>query len=349
MNKTRIALVSLLTLLIMPLKVWAWAQIYDSDNELLYVGGYDYFKTVRDYDRTKQDEYSYLKKSIYEINIEKNTKREIFKTQKSIYGFKRSEKGYLAISACKSNKCDLIILNRDGEKIKEIKEVPATLYKKFFQWSPDGLKIAYMKGGNPSGEPTLAYSKVWIYDVEDDETIEVSKTVYDMFWAEHDGNIYMRVNPLETDLIYMFNPNARKEQYTKRKGMRFSSDGQYYLGTKALQGVDAMEEDYFIYKTNDNSVHYAFNKQKVVDNVLLKVWMGYGAFIKNSRYYLTWNGRFKILDIPSKQIIRKENNSWLIGWNQDMTKAVVYDGGNQVHIDELQTGKRLQSIDLPKK
>ncbi len=38
----------------------------------------------------------------------------------------------------------------------------------------------------------------------------------------------------------------------------------------------------------------------------------------------------------------------MLGWNEDMTKIIVYEkGGKQVHIEDMMTGKRLQSISIP--
>lgn len=321
--------------------------LFDPVEELFYVGGFPLERLRRNLGKT--EDYA-LTKIIYAFNTETKLSEPLIKTEHSIGEYEAGKTGYIAISTENENlesytyEYELLIYSPDRQTIKVIQNVPVKSEQKFFSWSPHGKKIVYVTGKSlMEGHHPFEPQGVFIYDIEKDKTEKISETGVKVNWSPHDGNIYIQnkfdyVDPAD---ISVYNTRSGTLSKSDRKGILFSYDGKYCFGRVAFKDVDGYPGDKrYLYDNTSNDIVHQF-KETIIN----------AKFIDNSHNLLTWGGvasYFKIFDADKKNYIRSTKKYGLIGFNKDMSKVVVYEGGNQIHIDETLTGKRLKTLDLPK-
>ncbi|MDH3976756.1 MAG: hypothetical protein OEV42_21035 [Deltaproteobacteria bacterium] len=324
--------------------VSAKALIYDEEKGVIYLN--EEFINLKRYEEKRKISEE-PKRKIYLIDVEANTSRTLIYSNRRVETYDISGKGHIAVMESWNEKVSshikraLIIYDIEGRQLKEILDVPRTTDSSdSFVWSPDGGMIAYV-----TGVPTLdekygpfRSTGIWIYNVNKDKTEKVGGG-YGVNWSSHDGNLYMQFAYGATEFASIYDVNTGKTRQSGKKGLIFSDDGKYHIGKKYPESMGEDVRDY-VYRSSTNEVHYEFSIEKAE-------WKGYAKFIYDSQFLLMWSdGRFyKVFDVETKKIIRKAKHA-LLGWNKDMTRAVVYEKG-KIHIDEMLTGKRLMSLDLP--
>ncbi len=329
------------------------SYIYNEVNGVIYIGGYPLENIRRDINGLKHEEL-YFKNKIYVINTKDGTSELFLKTDESILAYEISNQGYIAVSTSKKDrkkrefKNDLIIYESNGEKVKLIENVPVWIKTKHFSWSKADAKIAYITGkviieGHYPFEPT----GVWLYDIENGKTTKIADTGVKINWSRHDNNIYIqnKFDSVDPTDISIYNTSTGKLTKSDRKGIIFSDDGKYYIGIEEIKGYDFPTYVPYIFDniSNKKNIYSTEEKSNWHREMMLRF-----KFINNSQYLLVWGRKsYKIINVETVKVVRKADKQGLVGWNKDMTKVVVYEGGNQIHIDELLTGRRLQSIDIP--
>jgi len=320
-----------------------------NDEETLYLGGYQIETYMYEIGKVIEDS---MDRKIFIIK-DKNIK-EFLATPDSIYLYELSNKGFIAVSTSRKDEQirgyvkQLYIYDVNGNKIKKIEEVPVKK-EAYFSWSPDGDKIAYIKGKTIiEGRRDFVPSGVWIYDVESDKVQKIADKGVQIFWAKHDNNIYIQ-NQFDRDDptdISVYDTKKGELSKSDKKGIIFSDDGNYYIGTE-ISGIEGEGTlyDHFVFDGKSNEKIYKFKDEDGTPNEYYED----HKFISATHYLVFWSRRsYKIFDIETKSFINKAKLKGLVGWNADMTKAIVYERGDKIHIDEMLTGKRLKTLDLPK-
>jgi hypothetical protein len=329
------------------------ALIYDEDKGLIYLGGYPIEGLRRDIGN-KEDRY--LKDKIYVLNFKENTSKLLISGEEPIVDLVYSVGGYILVSTNKQDQTKgeyvgkIIIYTDRGEQKRTIDNVPIIADEEVFSLSIDGNKIVYISGrAIIEGRERFITEGVWTYDIENDETKKIADQGIQVNWSRHDNNIYIQ-NKFDTkdpSDISVYNTSTGELSKSDRKGIIFSDDGKYCIGAELIKGFggDHPTFKYYIFNNISNQKIYKFKEEwgvqyEMTQNV---------KFIYGSPYLLMWGTKsYKIFDVKSQSFIRAGKRKGLIGWNEDMTKVVVYGGGDQIHIDVLMTGKRLKSIDIPK-
>lgn len=316
--------------------------IYDELNDIIYIGGFEIDNLRYVFEKI---EYQY-KEKIYVLDAKNNTTRSLINTEERIFADEISAKGYIAVSTSTKEQGGkryvnkLIIYKSDGEKLKVIDDVLSKGINNYFSWSVDGAKIVYVKGDDII-EGGIQPKGVWIYDLDKDREIMISKWGAEVYWSKYDNNIYIQ-NEFKADNpsnISVYNLTTDKLTKSDKHGIYLSDDGKYYIGYSKPAGYESgFTRNVFETATNKKAFDWP-------EGMLTQL-----KFITNTHYLLTWtsHGGYKVFDVDKARVIRKVEKAGVVGWNKDMTKLVVYDGGNQVHIDDLLTGKRLRSLDIPK-
>ncbi|MDH3976757.1 MAG: hypothetical protein OEV42_21040 [Deltaproteobacteria bacterium] len=329
----------------------AKALIYDEEKGAIYIG--NEVRIIKNYEETKKSGNVSANK-IHEIQVKANNSSTLFETTKPISEYKLSVKGYIAIVVSNwielrgglwHNKSSLMVYNQEGTKIKEIPDVQvSSRYYDCFSWSPDGGKIAYVTGGPTRDEKYGPFSPtgVWIYDIAKDTTEKVGGG-FGVNWSEHDGNLYMQSSYKDTLYGVVYDVKQGKTSNSGKNGLIFSEDGMYSVGRKPSEEME-WGTSYDVYNNQKNESVYKFKRGPRGGQ---EEWIGYAKFILGSHYLLMWSSssNYRIFDVDKRIFIRQATPT-LLGWNKDMTKAVVYEKG-KIHIDEMLTGKRLMSLDLP--
>jgi hypothetical protein len=325
--------------------------IYDEENQLLYIGGYPIENLRMAID--KNDKFELLNK-IFQVDLKKNELKEIFKTDHDITSYKLSKNGIIAIGSLKLNaegsiiEEKLNIINKEGVVIKKINNVINRIRYGYFSWSPDGDKIVYVTGKSMT-ERRYPFEPqgVFIYDINKDTILKISEKGTDVKWAKHDKKIYIQNNFIEDSAadVSVYDPNENKLVKSDKKGIIFTDDGKYYIAKK----VDGFDEEavteYSIYDNASNKPIYHFNED---EKYLLVESYGNYWFIKSTHNLLIAGSmKYIVFDVDKKKIIANRNKS-LIGFNADMTKGIVYEGGGKfVHIVFLMEGIKTKSVGIP--
>jgi hypothetical protein len=345
MNKMTI-IISIILASIISTTASAVTQVYDSKRDVFHIGGYVSYHAQ---EVLKEKPATRFDKKIYEINAKKEESKVFVKTKDDIVFFELSNAGHMAVSTTKyvpntskPHRDYLSIYSRTGELIKTIEDVPVITREKYFTWSPDGTKIAFVKGERIPDSKSGPFKPmgVWLYDIEKDELKKISDDGWDVRWARHDNKIHILKYTMGPTYVYD-TKTGRLAENKDGKGIILSPDGKYYIGTTMEPGDMEDKEVYHVYDGHTNEKIYTFDPYYL--------YWGYSRFISD-KYLLirSINWSYKVFDVFSKTDYRNPSKIRLLGWNKDMTKVVVYEGGNQVHIEELLTGKRLKSIDIPK-
>ncbi|MFQ6008665.1 MAG: hypothetical protein ACE5K8_06905 [Candidatus Zixiibacteriota bacterium] len=137
-------------------------------------------------------------------------------------------------------KNSLVFIDRDGNEIMTLDEDVRK-----FSWSPDGEKIAYIKGTYYEGGVGFKTTGVGIFDLKDKSKTQIKKDFphktirgfegggYEINWARHDSNVYIQDFGY-LDGIYRYNTKIGKSEKVDYKGIDFSPDGKYY---KEIEGI----------------------------------------------------------------------------------------------------------------
>lgn len=322
--------------------------IYDSKEDTVYLGGYS---IVRHMSKDDKMERSGLKYKIYKMNLKENSTKLLLTTEVPIGLHEINNNGYISISVSESDekigqykKC-LIICNKEGKILKKINDVIVKKANKYFSWSNEADKIAYVTGisymerRNPF-EPT----GVLIYDLESDKETKISYQGVDVNWSKHDDRIYIVNNFEDPSDISVYDPAYGTLKKSDKKGIVFSDDGKYYISIERVYDQDGYSADQFLLYDN-------LSNKKIIDKSEKdKIqWLTFNRFINNSHLILMWNesGQYKIVDADTRKEIRTQYKNKLIGFNNDITKGVVYIGGGKAIIESLITGEQLYSFEIP--
>ena len=188
---------------------------------------------------------------------------------------------------------------------------------------------------------------VFIFDINKDIIIKISEKGTDVRWAKYAKKIYIQDNFLENSAadISVYDPVENKLMKTSKKGFIFSDDGKYYIAEKLNGFLEESMTEYTIYDNASNKPIYNFNED---EKYLLDESYGNYQFIKNTHNLLiVGSSQYKVFDVDKQKVIAKWNKS-LIGWNEDMTKGVIYEGGSKfVHIIFLVDGIKIKSVAIP--
>ena len=337
--------------------LYAMAYIYDEESGVIYLGG-EHFEDIRSF-TDKIDDYA-MQRKLYKINVNENRADLIVDIKERIVFFELGEStiAVATIDDSEMPRSKLMIYDKDGVLIKSIKDAIALKDKQYFSWKSDGKKLVYFDGRllRESHDP-FESKGTFVYDVKKDEMQKIAPGGFEVAWGRHDDNIYIDFGHTYSTYISMYDSGKKLLEKTDKKGIIFSDDGKYYVGKveeeRPFFTENGLSQDkvtvYGIYDSANDVKVYEFKVHPVYS---FYDWLGRGKFITNRHLILTWGpyavGKYKIFDVDSKKTVR-ESKSHLIGWNKDMTKLVVYDGGGkQIHIVETISGKRLKSLDIPK-
>ena len=328
----------------------AKSLIYDEESNSLYLGGVQLDTALSDISNF-QSKQKYFNK-IYVIS--KSEEKVLLQIESTIVDFDMSDSGYLAVSTSESDYQndmfirEFLLYDSTGRKLKTIKNVPVLSDRKFYSWSPDGNKIVYVMGKSLMENRNPFQSEgIWMYDIEKDKSRKISDTGVKVNWSRHDNKIYIQ-NRFEGEGIVdisEYDPVVGKLIKSERNGIFFTDDGKYYFGYEVYDYEGYLVFARKIYESTSNKRKYSEKENESWKNGVTN----FIEFIKNSHNVISWNLRnFMIFDVDKVSSVRKSRKAKLLGWNNDMSKVVVYDGGNKIHIDEMLTGKRLKTLDLPK-
>ncbi|RPI75629.1 MAG: hypothetical protein EHM45_14695 [Desulfobacteraceae bacterium] len=329
-------------------------SIYDETNSTIFIGGYP-LENERLSWNPRVGSLPLLHK-IYSVNFEKREQYKIFETDNDkIMAYNINNNGLIAVSTHNANEQkginekQLFILEKNGKIIKKFKNTVNSINKGFFSWSPDGQKIAYVTGKSIiEGHLPFEAQGVFIYDIKKDETVKISDKGADVYWSEHDKNIYIRDNFIQEDPqnISVYNTTNKQLIKSNRHGTIFSDDGKFYIGAeidKTFEG-DGNMLIYFIYDNKTNEKIFKFTGSE-----------GYNIEVASEVFFLKkthclmirYPSLYFIFDVDKKKTIKKLN-AGLIGFNKDMTKAVVYEGKEDfINIIFTMEGIKIKSIKIP--
>lgn len=118
-------------------------------------------------------------------------------------------------------------------------------------WHFDKDLIVYITGIDREGFPGFTSNGVWVFDIKTNKKHKIAENGYDVFWSEHDGNIYV------TNFFQVFRYDVKKEagEVVPYKGIYFSPDGKYYCEGN-YEGNPS-----YIYRTADNKPIEEWNKK----------------------------------------------------------------------------------------
>jgi len=137
---------------------------------------------------------------------------------------------------------------------KDEKDIISFNHGSIYSFSPDGNAIVYAEdyiGETGSAIPPGYQGGLWLYDfnTKTKKRIDTLGVVtggdyrpQDVNWSAHDGNIYYT----DYDKVFQFNVKASKGEIVPYKGIYFSPDGKYYVGTPYEVGTN------YLYRTSDN-------------------------------------------------------------------------------------------------
>ena len=325
-------------------------NIYDEENNTVYIGGWP-IEALRSY-WDKSDEK--ISTKLFSVDFKRAENKLFYSTQMEIGAYDLSFKNYIAICTQQNNKQGdilaekLIILDKDGKIIKTIEGVVTRHLNGYFSWSPDGKKIVYVTGKAIMEERYPFEPKgIFIYDILLDKIIKISEKGTDVRWAKYDKKIYIQDNFLENSAadISVYDPVENKLMKTSKKGFVFSDDGKYYIAEKLNGFLEESMTEYSIYDNTSNKPIYHFNED---EKYLLDESYGNYQFIKNTHNLLiVGSSQYKVFDVDKQKVIANWKKS-LIGFNADMTKGIIYEGGGKfVHILFLIDGIKIKSVPIP--
>jgi len=332
----------------------ATTTIFNEERGDIYIGGGDIARILLYKDNIRKTTF---RNKVYRISLEDEKARLIVETKDRILSLK-ARKSLLVVAEINvdgesgKDHRSLLLYDKKGMLLKTIDGVVLSTSSDTYSLSPDGTEIAYLTG-NKLYETRKPFDPtgVWIYNVKNNETKKIAGGGYEIKWSDHDNKIYIRDNYRDPTRMSIYDTNKGVLSKSTHKGLLFSGDGKHYVGVQAenIMDVDADTPVFYIFDSTTNKKIHQF---KIGEYSARIDWYGYGAFIKRSNHILIWGsyakGKYKLFDVDTKQTIR-ESKSHLLGWNEDMTKLIVYEGGGkQIHIEETLTGKRLKSLDIPK-
>lgn len=141
----------------------------------------------------------------------------------------------------------LSFIDTDGNELSRLDE-----NVRKFSWSPDGEMIAYITGTYYEGGVGFKTTGVWIFNLNDMTKTQINKDFahdsikgyvgggYEINWAKHDSNIYIRDFDY-LDGIYRYNTKSGKSEKVEYYGIDFSSDGRYYVEGSQLYSTTTNE------------------------------------------------------------------------------------------------------------
>ena len=210
----------------------------------VYHGGPDYFWEIS---KNIED-----KKRLYVLNIDTNEEKMIYETDKDFITDIRVSPSDTIIALLEKKRgvnspesYDYVIQPRNSMVFidlqgNEMARLDDEVQK--FSWSPDGERIAYITGTDYEGGVGFKTTGVWIYDLRDGSKVRIEKDFphktidgfigggVEINWAKHDSNVYIE-DFAYLDGVYRYNTGTGKSEKVAHHGIRFSSDGKYYLMT----------------------------------------------------------------------------------------------------------------------
>lgn len=352
MNKKLIVITAFIISFSLSLSAYAMSVTYNDETGQVVIGGYRMVEAFSNF--VKKEPINYSRKLL----IFSNSGDGLYLLMDSgIIDYSLSSKGYLAVRTSarirntdgkEERISEIAIYDSDRNLIRKIDGVPGTSDYKSYAWSPDGSKVVFIKGKSIMlGHEPFAQDGVWILDIKKNETKKISTKGVRVNWADHDNIIYIQNDFEIAGIVDISRYDTKREILEKsdKKGIRFSGDGKYYFGYEVFSDEEFKYFREYVYESTSGK--RKFNESEK------SLWRSQGLskfeFIGDTNYVLTWDlYDYKILDINRISIIRSVKKSRILGWNKEMTKAIVYEGGDKIHIDEMITGKRLKTLDLPK-
>lgn len=324
-------------------------HIYHEKEEIVYIGGYSFNLIQLNVDRKRN---LYLKNKTYALSSKKGDDeiQLFYKTKETIRSYDIINNEVVAIGVGDLSKKEskyyssLNIVDMEGENKKNLNNCIVLSRGKYFSTSKDGNKIAYITGEAViEGRNPFKSQGVWVYDIKKDNLKKISEKGVHLNWSRHDNNIYIEDVFDDPSTISMFNTSIGKITRSDKKGIVFSDDGKYYIARELINDVYPVNK-FILYDNHVNKPIYVFTGN---EGFGLSQALSY-KFIVNTHYLLVidlWG--YKVFDVDSKKLIKKSNKR-VVGWNKDMTKVVVYEGGGkEVHIHNLISGSRIMSVKIP--
>lgn len=140
-------------------------------------------------------------------------------------------------------KNSMVFTDTDG---KEITRLDENVRK--FSWSPDGDAIAYITGTyREDGDIGFTTTGVFVFDLTDGSKRQIKKDFphspvrgykgggYDINWAVHDTNIYVKEFGGSLGGNYSYNTKTGRTEKVPYSGIHFSPDGKYYLALSSME------------------------------------------------------------------------------------------------------------------
>ncbi|GMV90826.1 MAG: hypothetical protein AMXMBFR82_06040 [Candidatus Hydrogenedentota bacterium] len=131
---------------------------------------------------------------------------------------------YVACTEAIGGQRSLILVDMKGEITLRIPDVY------HFSWAPDGKSIAYILGINDEDYPGFRPASIWVYRIDDSVARKLTCLGYDLAWAEHDGNLYVRDLGFKTGVnVYQYDPRDKETRETPHRAIFFSPNGRHYF------------------------------------------------------------------------------------------------------------------------
>ena len=206
------------------------------------------------------------------------------------------------------------------------KEIIFLDYTHAFSFSPKGDMVTYFKGpiGPYQGEPLPPREEMglWIYEFgnKTNKKIEThGKGVSDLYWSEHDGNIYIYGYIDGYMGVYRYNISKSKIETTSYKGIYFSQDGKYYA-TGSNEGMQSK-----IYRTCDNIEMTEWNQMIIANSISKYPVMAFRFWSKklNSAAFCIDSSKSILFDV-NKGNITAEFYGEVLGTNADGSLVAVH-------------------------
>src|SRR4030042_1266319 len=201
-----------------------------------------------------------------------------------------------------------------------------------FSFSPKGNAIVYAEeipGERGSPAPPGYQGGVWLYNFnyKTNRMILPAPTgITDLNWSEHDGNIYLLINPQ----VIKYDLKRSKSDLVSYPGIYFSSDGKYNFS--ASESLIFRTQDNREMKDWENMIR---NEGDYPDNTTF-VYVCWSKKL-NAAIFTVGNHKYVIFD-PSQGKVIGSFRALFIGINGEGTKAAVHPLGSdrRAQFDKVQ-------------